>query len=215
MTYRTAIRAAILAAAISAGSALAGSGAAAQTRSVWSPGIGVTLNTVQDEQERTWGPGVTVDLLRQRGRFGFGLEAGYQSLGTLVSRIDDFNQQPGWVYREEVKRSLIRLAAITRFELGSGSVRPYLVAGGGAYNARFHDHIEVHDANGQQVPFYDFEWSGSDVKAGATAGASVIFTRPRGGMGFALEGRWHGIFDVTEDGFGTADFLSLGLSLRW
>lgn len=190
-------------------------GAAAQTPRAWSPGIGINLNTALGREDAPWGPGVTVDLLRRSGRFAFGIEAGYQSFGTQVSRVGDFNNQPGWVYHEEFRRSWYRAAAIARIEFGTGPVRPYLIGGGGPYDGHYRDRIEVRDDNGQRVPFYDFEGSGSDVKVGATAGAGLTFARLRGGMRLALEGRWHGIFDVTEDGFGTADFLSLGLSLRW
>lgn len=188
---------------------------AAQSPGAWAPGIGVTLNTALGRRESRWGAGATVDLLRRSGRFAFGIEAGYQALGTEVTRIDDFDNRPGWTYREEFRRSLLRAVAIARVELGPGPVRPYAVAGAGAYDGRFHDSIAVHDANGQRVPFYDFEWSGSDVKPGVTAGLGLALRRAGGGPGLALEGRWHGIVDVTEDGFGTADFLSIGLALRW
>lgn len=200
---------------IGAAIALPAGPAAAQARGRWSPSVGFTLNTSLGRRETHWGPGATADLLRRSGRFAFGIEAGYQALGTEITRIDDFDNQPGWVYREDFSRSMLRLAALARYEAGSGSLRPYLVAGAGGYDGRFRDRIAVHDANGQRVPFYDFEGTGSDVKPGVTAGVGLVLTRPKGGIGLALEGRWHGIFDVTEAGFGTADFLSFGVALRW
>jgi hypothetical protein len=189
--------------------------AGAQATGRWSPSIGVTVNAALGRPETNWGLGATAALLRRSGRFAFGVEAGYQALGTEVTRVDDFDNQPGSVYREEFTRSMLRLAALVRADVGSGPVRPYLVAGAGAYDGRFHDRIEVRDANGQRIPFYDFEGSGGDVKPGLTAGLGLDLKRRRGGPGLALEARWHGILDLTEDGFGTADFLSLGLALTW
>lgn len=188
---------------------------AAQSGSRWSPAIGVGVNTALGRPSRNHGPGVSVSLLHGSGRFRFGAEVGYQGLGTEVSRIENFDNQPGAVYREEFSRSMLRLAALVQFEASRGRLRPYLVAGAGGYDGRFRDRIRVTDGNGQPVPFYDFDGSGSDVKAGLTAGVGVVLTRPGRRMAFGIEGRWHGILDVTEDGFGTADFLSVGGVIRW
>ncbi len=189
--------------------------AAAAQSSGWSPGVAVTVNTALGRRDSNWGPGATLDLLRRTGRFAFGVEAGYQAFGTEVTRIENFDNRAGWVYREDFRRSMLRLVAIGRIGLRTGPARPYLVAGLGGYDGRFRNRIEVRDENGQRVPFYDFEGSGSDVKPGATAGLGLALVRARGGPRLALEGRWHGIFDVTEDGFGTADFLSFGVAIRW
>ncbi len=187
----------------------------AQSGGRWSPAIGVGVNTALARPTRHYGPGVSVSLVRGTGRFRFGAEVGYQGLGTEVSRIEDFDNQPGALYREEFSRSMLRVAGLVQFEAGTGRVRPYLIAGAGGYDGRFRDRIRVTDGNGQPVPFYDFDGSGSDVKAGLTAGVGVVLTRPGRRMAFGIEGRWHGILDVTEDGFGTADFLSFGGVIRW
>jgi hypothetical protein len=189
--------------------------ATARAQSRWAPSIGVTVNTALGRPDRSFGPGGTVALFRRSGRFGFGAELGYQRFGTEVTTIEDFNNTPGWVYREDIKRSMIRLAALARLEVGSGSVRPYFVAGAGAYDGRFKDRIEVRDANGQPVPLYAFEQSFGDVKPGLTAGLGLDLRRARGGPGLALEARWHGILDIGEDGLETGDFLSFGLALTW
>src|SRR5512147_120845 len=110
--------------------------AVAQPTSKWLPSIGFTLNTALGRSETNWGPGGTAALLRRSGRFAFGAEVGYQGFGTEVSRIDDFNNQPGSVYLEEFRRSMFRLAALARVDVGSGRVRPYLIGGGGAYDGR-------------------------------------------------------------------------------
>ncbi|MBL8986599.1 MAG: hypothetical protein JNJ80_10030 [Gemmatimonadetes bacterium] len=187
---------------------------AAQSGARWSPAIGVGVNTALGCPSRNHGPGVSFSLVRG-GRFRFGAEVGYQGLGTEVTRIENFDNQPGAVYREEFSRSMLRLVGVAQFEAGMGRFRPYLIAGAGGYDGRWRDRIRVTDGNGQPVPFYDFDGSGSDVKAGLTAGVGVVLTRPGRRMGFGIEGRWHGILDVTEDGFGTADFLSVGGVIRW
>jgi hypothetical protein len=156
-----------------------------------------------------------VSLLRRQGRIGLGLEAGYQRFGTEVTRIDDFNQEPGAIYREEIRRRTFRLVAVTRIELGGGSVRPYAVAGAGGYDGRFRDRIEVRNAQGERVPLYDFDATFGDLKAGLTAGLGVEIRRRERGLGLALEQRWHGILDYGEAGLGTANYLSFGLVARW
>lgn len=188
--------------------------AAAQSGARWSPAIGIGINTAVNRSSRSYGPGAWFSLVRG-GRFKVGAEVGYQDFGTEVARIPNFDNQPGAVLREDFSRSMLRLAGVVQIEAGSGRFRPYLIAGAGGYDGRWRDRIRVTDGNGQPVPFYDFDGSGSDVKAGLTAGVGVVLTRPGRRMGFGIEGRWHGILDVTEDGFGTADFLSVGGVIRW
>lgn len=188
---------------------------AAQTRTGLSPSIGIGANAALGGDHRTLGPGFQGSLLARRGRFGYGVEAGYQGLGTAVTTITNFDNRPGYVYREEIRRSMIRVVALTRLELGGGAVRPFLTAGGGGYNGRFKDHIEVLDSNGIPIPFYDFEGSGSDLKPGLTGGIGLALTGVGRRLTIEFESRWHGIIDVGEAGFGTANFLSIGLAVRW
>jgi hypothetical protein len=184
-------------------------------RDRWVPTFGLLVTTPLEGNHSTWGVGGSAALFRQTGRFRLGLELAYQGLGTETTVIENFNNEPGAVLREDFRRSWLRVAGLARLDLGSKAVRPFLVAGVGAYDGRFHDRIEVRNANGERVPFYDFEGSGSDVKPGLTAGLGLELARLRGGLGLGLEARWHGILDIGEDGLVTADFLSLGLALTW
>ena len=188
----------------------------AQTRGGWSPSLALTAGSSLELDDAVWGVGVSGELLRRKGRLTYGAEIGFQSLGTHTTRIEYFDNQAGWVLTEDVTRSLIRVALLGRWELAEGGLRPYLLAGVGAYNTRFRDRITVLDANGNRVPFYDFSGSGQDIKPALSAGAGLTLTRLRSGPSLGLEARWHGLVAVMEGGgLGTADILTFGLSLRW
>lgn len=170
--------------------------AAAQAR--WSIAAAGTVTAALERNPGHWGPGAEVAVERRGRRWGFGAELGLHALGTEATRIENFDNQPGAVYQEDIRRILIRFNLAGRFYLGGGPAAPYLVAGAGGYDGRFRDRIAVFDPAGNRVPLYDFEGTGSDVKPGVNAGAGIRFRAGRARLG--LEARWHGILDIADGG---------------
>src|SRR5690606_8510354 len=119
-----------IAAALLAGCFLV-AGAEAQERSRWAPGLSAGVGTTLEVDDAPWGFGITGEFLRRSGRFSIGAELGYQGLGTSTTRIENFDNQPGWVLIEDFSRALVRIGALARYDLGSGAIRPYLTAGAG------------------------------------------------------------------------------------
>ncbi|MGE0440495.1 MAG: hypothetical protein AB7L66_00525 [Gemmatimonadales bacterium] len=187
---------------------------AAQSPARWVPSLQVTAGTALGRTGSNWGAGGALALIHQGSNLGFGVEAGYQGFGTETVLIQDFNLEPGAVLQEDVSRSHLRAVGLVRFQAGTGRVRPYFLGGAGVYLARFRDRIEVRDPAGQRVPFYDFYGTGHDLKPGFTGGVGLALHRTGRGPAVALEGRWHGIVALGEDGFESANFLTFGVVFR-
>ncbi len=138
-----------------------------------------------------------------------GLELGYHGLGTETTLIPDFDGQPGVTYREDFSWSAWQATAAMRIRPSASPVRPYVTAGAGAYLLRSRDVIDVHDAAGRPIPFYQFRQTNAELHPGINAGIGIDRLVSLGRVGFGVHARWHGIIGRS----GIADFFSIGVGV--
>jgi hypothetical protein len=139
---------------------------------------------------------------------GLGLEAAYDRFGTETALLTD-PYGPGSSQREDVRRELWSLAAVTRLRSRGGAWRPYGGAGIGATIIRLRDHIDARDAAGAPLEQYRFDQTTSDVRPSLTAFAGFDRVKALGKLGIGAQVRWRGLVDVS----GVANVGYVGVSL--
>ena len=109
---------------------------------------------------------------------------------------------------EKFNWSMLRAAAVVRFQPDRSSIRPVGIVGFGAYMVRTRDDIEAFDANGVAMPMYRFLQIRTKIRPGATVGLGVELPHVLGRWTVGAEARWHGVFDL-----GVASFATITVSV--
>jgi hypothetical protein len=187
----------------------------AQAQSDWSAFGSIGYSTgIQGDLGGRGSLGGTAGLYHSISRnVELGVEAGHHRFGTETTLIVNFNG--AGVYREGFSRSLWQADGMVRIRAPGRSIQPYAAAGVGVYHVRVRDRIEVRDAQGNRVPFYDFLQYNSETKPGLVLGAGFELPRALGAFSPGAHFRWHRILVVGPGRVNFGDFLALSLGLSF
>ena len=157
--------------------------------------------------------GFTAGLYRVRSSTSeLGFEVGYDRLGGYRNIHLDI-RGPGTLQIEKFHWSMLRAAAVARFQPDRSSIRPVGIVGFGAYMVRTRDDIEAFDANGVAMPMYRFLQIRTNIRPGATVGLGVELPHVLGRWTVGAEARWHGLFDLGPGGVAMGNFATIAVSV--
>lgn len=143
---------------------------------------------------------------------GIGIEGGYHGLGTESSRTLDL-YGPGTSEHRDVSRSASQATVAFRVRRPSGKLRPYAIAGAGAYFLRTQYETDVRDATGAPMPRYQWLGEETEAKPGFNVGAGMVNHHTFGRVSLGFHARWHGMFFVSAGGGEVPSFLTLSAAI--